>query len=130
MKKYVPNFKAACKITGDDPNKLPDTSWMPEARAKSVLAHYQLDIIATAQNKGCMPDGSDFVPDFSKINQFKWFPIIWYNPSLRRFVYTYAYSAGTDAHLGARLATNTAEKADYIGKNFNKEWNEFLYPQI
>ena len=116
MKKYVPNFKAACKITGDDPNKLPDTSWMPEARAKSVLAHYQLDIIATAQNKGCMPDGSDFVPDFSKINQFKWFPIIWYNPSLRRSVYSYTAYAYTVTALGARFYFPDDETAAEMGK--------------
>ncbi len=116
MKKYVPNFKEACAITGDDHNKLPDVSWMPEARAKSVLAHYQLDVIATAQNKGCMPDGSDFVPDFSKVSQRKHFPVIWYNPSLRRFVYTDTLCAYSNSYLGARFYFPDDETAAEMGK--------------
>lgn len=116
MKKYVPNFKEACLITGDDHNKLPDVSWMPETRAKSVLAHYQLDVIATAQNKGCMPNGSDFVPDFSNGSQRKWFPVIWYSPSLRRFVCTYTAYANAYSYLSARFYFPDDETAAEMGK--------------
>jgi hypothetical protein len=114
----VPNFEAACKITGDDPNNLPDVSRMPEHRGKATLALIMLDIIATAQNKGAMPDGCDFVPDFSNHRQLKYFPVVYFNPSLGRFVCTGTLYTRTGTGLGARFYFKDDDTAEAMGKKY------------
>jgi len=122
------SYEEVCEAAGIDPVKSLPFQKPTTKKQVSCNGLFKLETIFDEFNRN--ENGDIWEPNYEDGTEAKHYPWHDFNPSLRRFVYTYAYSAGTDAHLGARLATNTAEKADYIGKNFNKEWNEFLYPQI
>jgi len=72
----------------------------------------------------------DWEPDYSKSNQYKYYPWFEWVPSRSAFVYTYTDYTRTTTYLGSRLCTDTDEKATYIGKQFSDIYNEAYNPTI
>ena len=90
---------------------------------KALIALNKLFTIAEAWNK---EDG--FVPDFSDLNQDKWFPLFKYKKDIARFVfagtdYTHMY---TNANISSRLCFKTPERAKQFGKQFIDIYNEIF----
>ena len=90
---------------------------------KALIALNKLFTIAEAWNKE-----DDFVPDFSDLNQDKWFPLFKYKKDAARFVF-----AGTDytpmytnANISSRLCFKTSERAEQFGKQFIDIYNEIF----
>ena len=90
---------------------------------KALIALNELFTIAQAWNK---EDG--FVPDFSDLNQDKWFPWFKYKKDIARFVfagtdYTHMY---TNANISSRLCFKTSKRAEQFGKQFIDIYNEIF----
>ena len=90
---------------------------------KALIALNELFTIAQAWNK---EDG--FVPDFSDLNQDKWFPWFKCKKDIARFVF-----AGTDytpmytnANISSRLCFKTSKRAEQFGKQFIDIYNEIF----
>ena len=90
---------------------------------KALIAINKLFTIAQAWNKE-----DDFVPDFSDLNQDKWFPWFKYKKDAARFVF-----AGTDytpmytnANISSRLCFKTSERAEQFGKLFIDIYNDIF----
>lgn len=88
---------------------------------EALIALNKLFTIAQAWNK---EDG--FEPDFSDLNQDKWFPWFKYKKDIAGFVF-----AGTDytpmytnVHFGSRLCFKTSERAEQFGKKFANLFNK------
>ena len=90
---------------------------------KALIALNELFTIAQAWNKE-----DEFVPDFSDLNQDKWFPCFKYKKDIARFVF-----AGTDytpmytnANISSRLCFKTSKRAEQFGKQFIDIYNEIF----
>jgi hypothetical protein len=96
-------FVITCRRNGDAPDE---------------IAYKKLKIICRALNEGWTPDWSDS-------SQPKYFPWFKYNSGFGFSITLcdYWYSATT---VGSRLCFHSAELAEYAGKQFQKEYNEFL----
>lgn len=88
---------------------------------EALIALNELFTIAEAWNK---EDG--FEPDFSDLNQDKWFPWFKYKKDIAGFVF-----AGTDytpmytnVSMGSRLCFKTPERAEQFGKQFAELYNK------
>lgn len=90
---------------------------------KALLALSKLFMIAEAWNK---LDG--FVPDFSDVNQTKYFPWFEYSKDTAGFVCPNANwaAAHVSAYVGSRLCFATRERAADFGKKFESLYNDFL----
>jgi hypothetical protein len=53
------SFKAACKVTGDDPSKLPIVKGIAKRHRKRIIADYKISIIAEALRTNKKVDYSD-----------------------------------------------------------------------
>jgi hypothetical protein len=116
------SYELVCAALGiDDTLPFPTPITKKEVSSNGV---YKLETLFEAFNP------PDFEPDYTKSNQYKYYPWHEYNPSLGRFVCTNTVCTCTYTGLGARLCGKTDTIATYVAKNFNKEWNEFLNPQI
>ena len=91
--------------------------------SKALIAIEKLITIAEAWNRA---DG--FIPDFSNLNQYKYFPWFVYNDNTAVFVFAYANDSASYAlaYLGSRLCFKTDERAEQFGIMFIDLWNEFL----
>ena len=90
---------------------------------KALIALNKLFTIAEAWNKE-----DEFVPDFSDLNQDKWFSWFKYKKDIAGFVF-----AGTDytpmytnANISSRLCFKTSERAEQFGKQFIDIYNEIF----
>ena len=90
---------------------------------KALIALNKLFTIAEAWNKE-----DEFVPDFSDLNQDKWFSWFKYKKDIARFVF-----AGTDytpmytnANINSRLCFKTSKRAEQFGKQFIDIYNEIF----
>ena len=117
--KTIKTFGDACKKENVDPEKLPDTSMIPEEFSKPIKAAYKLYIIFKAINNG-------WRPDWGNSNQYKYFPWYYMLSSGFGFGTSDFHSAYTFTTVGSRLCTDTSEKALYIAKQFEQEYKEFL----
>ncbi|QTE36006.1 hypothetical protein J3L18_23115 [Mucilaginibacter gossypii] len=106
MYKVPKTFEAACKITGTDPNFLPNTAGLSEVMAKRHIADYKLEIIHQATV-------GDWKPDWSNWNKYT--PWLVWSPSLGAFVCSLSYITGTLTHLGARFWFPDHESAKSFG---------------
>lgn len=88
---------------------------------KALIALNELFTIAEAWNK---EDG--FVPDFSNLEQNKWFPWFEYNENVAKFVYTTTGNTPTTGHtlIGSRLCFKTSGRAAQFGKLFVDLFNK------
>ena len=117
--KTIKTFEDACKKLNLDPTKLPDVSGIPEEFTKPIIAAYKLYVIYKAINNG-------WVPDWSNWDQYKYYP--WFKVLSSGFGFShslYIY-ANTVTTVGSRLCTDTSEKAEYIGKQFEALYQEYL----
>ncbi len=119
----IKTFEDACKKLELDPSKLPDVSGIPGEFAKPIIAAYKLMIVYKAINNG-------WKPDWSKWDQYKYFP--WFRVLSSGFGFSdshcdFAYAA---ARVGSRLCTDSSEKAKYIAEQFKDLYQEyFLYSE-
>ena len=88
---------------------------------KALIALNKLFTIAEAWNK---EDG--FVPDFSDLEQNKWFPWFKYDKDAAEFIFeSTAYTATlSTANFGSRLCFKTPERAEQFGKQFEDLYND------
>lgn len=89
----------------------------------ALIALNELFTIAEAWNKA-----DDFTPDWSNLDQDKWYPWFVYDADRAGFLcaYTYHSPSATHAAIGSRLCFKTAERARQFGKQFIDLWNEVL----
>ena len=87
----------------------------------ALFALNKLFTIAEAWNK---EDG--FVPDFSDLEQGKWFPWFVYDKDAAGFVFAYAYYTATsaNAYFGSRLCFKSSARAEQFGKQFIDLFNK------
>ena len=117
--KTIKTFEDACKKVGIDPEKLPDTSMIPDEFRAAIIAVYRLFIIFKAINDG-------WTPDWSKSSQYKYYPWYWVLSSGFGFDGSGYYYVNAHTTVGSRLCTDTSEKALYIAKAFEQEYKEFM----
>lgn len=88
---------------------------------KALIALNKLFTIAEAWNK---EDG--FVPDFSDLNQDKWFPWFKYDKDAAGFVCasTYPSPSTATATIGSRLCFKSSARAKQFGKQFAELYNK------
>ena len=119
----IKTFEDACKKMNVDPEKLPDLSAIPEEFAKPIIAYYKLLIIYQAINNGWKPNWGNY-------NQYKYYP--WFEILSPGFGFSgtiYDFGAA-DSTVGSRLCTDSSEKALYIAKQFEAEYQDyFLYSE-
>jgi hypothetical protein len=117
--KTIKTFEDACAKLGIDPKNLPDTSKIFVDLAKPIIAAYKLMVIFKAINDG-------WEPDWSKYNQYKYYPWFGVLSSGSGFSISYYVYGRTCTDVGSRLCTDTSEKALYIATQFEKEYQEYL----
>lgn len=88
---------------------------------EALIALNKLFTIARAWNK---EDG--FVPDFSDLEQDRWFPWFKYDKDAEGFVYVMPILAPTNANadFGSRLCFKSSERAEQFGKQFVDLYNK------
>lgn len=132
VNEVITDFESARKDLGGKPNilsgnvvQLNDVSRLVTdinpMHIEALIALNELFTIAQAWNK---EDG--FVPDFSNVNQCKYFPWFIYNNDAAGFVCAATYSTPTtaSAFIGSRLCFNTSERAAQFGKQFIHLYNK------
>ncbi|MGA2824319.1 MAG: hypothetical protein ABSE72_12435 [Bacteroidales bacterium] len=116
----IKSFEDACKKTGYDPS-VAHLPLLPKEFGGALIAVLKLFIIFKAINNGWTPNWDDS-------NQFKYYPWFKVRSSGSGFGFSgsdYDYDHTCTA-VGSRLCTDTSEKALYIGKQFEKEYEEFF----
>lgn len=132
VNEVITDFKSAKKaIAADfylstDKSKLA-SSLMNDINPKYVealIALNKLFTIAEAWNK---EDG--FVPDFSDVDQYKWYPSFIYDKHIARYIYYRSSHAikHTTSSSGTQLCFKTPERAEQFGKQFIDIYNEIFY---
>lgn len=125
------SYEELCEADGIDPiRSLPYAE--PQTLKEACLnGAFKLLTIFEAFNTRCGDTFDEtWEPDYTDGKQWKHYPWGEYVPSLGAFDCSSTVCTHTLADLGARLCTDTAQKAKHIALKFNKEWNEFLNPQI
>ena len=119
----VDSYAAATRYLGYKTDKDVKLTGINPKNARALLALNILVTIADAWNKA---DG--FVPDFSNLNQDKWFPWFRYSNNASGFVYVYSHhvTAIPLANFGPRLCFKTEERARQFGEQFIDLWNDLL----
>ena len=129
INEVITDFESAREMLGlkalgflnkfDDVTKL--ISDINPKHIEALIALNKLFTIAEAWNK---EDG--FVPDFSDLNQGKWFPWFKYDKDAAEFVFADTINAATaaSAHLGSRLCFKSSARAVQFGKQFADLYNK------
>lgn len=116
----VKSYEDVCKHLNRTPLTLEHFAHLPESQREAAFSRHKVESAFELAN-------GDWKANYSN-NERKytcWF--VW-DGSAGRFVYLdYAY-ARTVTDVGARLSTDTWEKAEYIGKTFEDDFNKFLQP--
>ena len=134
----ITDFKSACRYLGlkkrntylrwtpleDDTRTLMIERLVKDINEKHIealVALNELFTIAEAWNKA---DG--FEPDFSDLEQFRWFPWFKYDKDAAGLVYMFACDnrAYANASFGSRLCFKTRERAEQFGKQFAELYNK------
>lgn len=115
----IRSFEDACQKENIDPSVLPDLSMIPEEFWKPLKAVYRLFIVFKAINNG-------WIPNYGNSDQNKYFP--WYKVLSSGFGFSASnyYYGHTSTIVGARLCTDTSEKAFYISQQFEAEYKDFF----
>ena len=129
VNEVITDFKRARKALGLKPNtcyNLPEhvpkfVSDINPKHIEALIALNKLFTIAEAWNK---EDG--FVPDFSDLNQGKWFPWFKYDKDAAEFVFADTNDGPTPAYayFGSRLYFKSLERATQFGKQFAELYNK------
>ena len=117
--RIIKSFEDACKNENADPSLLPVVSLLSEEHRKSIIAYYKLIIIFKAINNG-------WTPDYSKGNQYKYYPYFWVLSSGFAFDVTDYLCTDASTTCGSRLCTDTSEKSLYIAKQFEDLYRDYL----
>ena len=110
------SFEDACKVTGDDPARLPAVIGIPLKHQKRLMADYKLSIIADALR-------NNKPPDYNNLDEDKYFALFsveankkkpsGFGLSFSDYVYWYTASG-----VGVRLCFPTRELTIFFGKHF------------
>lgn len=115
----ITSFEAACKVTGNDPNKLPDVSMLEPGMQKFVLAATKLAIITKAIN------GNKYC-DFADRDTFKYEPWFQVDKSGLGFSITsYAYWR-TLTLVGSRLCFISRDRCLFAIKQFEDLYKDMI----
>jgi hypothetical protein len=122
----VKSYLHACKITKRNPKNIPNFSKQSEKYKKRHTALHMLEIIYEAQN---ILD--KFEPDYSKVDQDKWFVVFRHNGLKGKragfgFYFTTFGWADTHSTGGPRLVVFSDDRATDMGKKFEKLHNQYL----
>ena len=118
----VKTFEDACKVLGIAP-LLPDFTGTHPNHQKSLLAHYQLVIIAEALNE-------EWKPDWSNGEWDKWY--LWFDmdddssSSSGRFSFYYSDVRASVSGVGSRLCFKSRELAKYAGTQFEGLYRDYF----
>ena len=88
---------------------------------EALIALNRLFTIAEAWNKA---DG--FVPDFSDLEQYKYYPLFVYDKVDAKFKFSKSMSTYVSANFGSRICFKTGERAEQFGKQFEYLFNKVL----
>lgn len=116
----ITSHEIACKVLERDPAIMPDLSMLPEYQAKKLLATKKLLDIAEAINKV-----TEFTPDWSNHNQWKYYPWFRFIPGSGFSCCDYYY-VNTHTRVGSRLCFKDSKIAEFFGKQFIDLHNENL----
>lgn len=131
INEVITDFESAREMLGlkalgflnkfDDVTKL--ISDINPKHIEALIALNELFTIAEAWNKE-----DEFVPDFSDLGQYKWFPWFRYDKDAARFVCvtTNRTPATASASFGSRLCFKTSERAAQFGKQFEDLYNKIF----
>ena len=109
----VKTFEDACQEAGVKPGSVYTALDAPDE-----VAFKKLKLIIKVINEG-------WVPDWSNINQRKWWP--WFNLSSGfGFDDSHDHYANTYTTVGSRLCFENEEKCTYVAKQFIDLYEEFL----
>lgn len=114
----IKTVEDAFKTSGLNIQKLEDLTMIPEKYRHSIWSAFLLMVVFDAINDG-------WEPDFSNHNEARYFPWPLVLSSGFGFSYSGYLYGNTDAYVGSRLCTNSAEKAKYILEQFEdlcKAW--------
>lgn len=119
IKERVKTFEDACAEEGKTPESVLPYKDPQDDHERGLNAMAKMLVIAKALNEG-------WTPDWTNGNQRKWYP--WFKHNGAGFGFSFSYCVYTDSHsdVGSRLCFQTEELADYAGKQFIKEFNDFL----
>lgn len=114
----VPSFEAACKITGDDPKKLPVVSGIALRHRKRNVADYKLSIIADALR-------GDWKPDYTNPNEWKYHAVFTVKANKKNTSGSGLSYHGYDcwytrSYVGVRLCFPNYDTAKFFGCHFIK----------
>lgn len=114
----VLSFHDACKVTGDDPKKLPIVKSIAKRHQKRIVADYMLSIIAEGI-KG------NRKADYTNTNEWKYWPVFKVNADKKRLSgfglsYHYYVSWYAVSDVGVRLCFPNSDQAIFFGKHFLK----------
>ena len=114
----VKTYEDACEIIGEKP--IDEQHLMDCGIGKSEIAFIKLKTIFKAANKM----NNDWKADYSNSNQHKYYPyFIWRSSGFHYDDARYAY---TCMFTGSRLCCGTSDDAEYIGKQFEDLYNDYL----
>jgi hypothetical protein len=121
---YVKTYEEACKKEGVDPvQNLP----FPKPKTgdqKALNAAAKLFVIARAINKQDN-DGKEWKPDWTNSREWKHYP--WFNLSSGSGLSCGDYGGGrSHSYVGSRLCFKTEEGAEYAGRTFIKEYEDYF----
>lgn len=128
MYKKIKSYEDACKAIGIDPEHLPEVSNLPEDLAQYIVDCYRLAVVNQAIN-------GKWRADYGNHDQRKFYP--WFSieedyvpGSGGGFSFLVSHFDLADTRVGARLAYETREQADYAGKTFADLYEKvYLIPQ-
>lgn len=96
--KEIKSYEDACKVLGVQPISENAVAAFPAEDRKSMLAYHKLTIIARAINGG-------WKPDWDNTNQYKYYPIFYYEAAGLSSAHTYHTASSTLARIGSRLCS-------------------------
>lgn len=85
------------------------------------IAYRKIKLITKAFNEG-------WIPDYSNSSQYKYYPYFLFDKGVSGFGFIDSYYVCVSAVTGsgARLVYKSRELSDYAGKQFAKEYNDYL----
>lgn len=113
----IKTYEDACEDQGITPLDQTDFLFLPEIDQKHAFAAHRINTIIRSLNEG-------WVPDWTNTNQPKYY--IWYAGSGSRFSYYGYFCVFDDSCVGSRLHFKSRELAEYFGKTFIKDVNDYF----
>lgn len=116
--KEIKSYEGACKVLGVQPISENAVAAFPAEDRKSMLAYHKLTIITRAINGG-------WKPDWDNTNQYKYYPIFYYENAGLSCADTYYTASITLAYVGSRLCFQTKAMSDYAAATFADLYTDF-----